>query len=43
MRGLAGRISVEAFVGLRVPLDRFGEAFAHRGVKATLVLDELEA
>jgi D-arabinose 1-dehydrogenase-like Zn-dependent alcohol dehydrogenase len=29
---------VEAFVGLRVPLDRFGEAFAHRGVKATLVL-----
>jgi len=34
---------VEAFVGLRVPLDRFGEAFAHRGVKATLVLDELEA
>ena len=34
---------LEAFVGLRVPLDRFGEAFAHRGVKATLVLDELEA
>jgi threonine dehydrogenase-like Zn-dependent dehydrogenase len=34
---------LEAFVGLRVPLDRFGEAFAHHGVKATLVLDELEA
>jgi glucose 1-dehydrogenase len=30
---------LEAFVGLRVPLDRFAEAFAHRGVKATLVLD----
>ena len=28
------------FLGLRVPLDRFAEAFAHRGVKATLVLDE---
>jgi threonine dehydrogenase-like Zn-dependent dehydrogenase len=28
-----------AFIGLRVPLDRFDEAFAHRGVKATLVLD----
>jgi len=28
------------FVGLRVPLDRFAEAFDHRaGVKATLVLD----
>ena len=24
----------------RVPLDRFAEAFAHRGVKATLVLDD---
>ena len=31
---------LEAFVGLRVPLDRFAEAFAHRGVKATLVLDD---
>ncbi len=30
---------LEAFVGLRVPLDRFDEAFDHRGVKATLVLD----
>ena len=28
------------FVGLRVPLDRFAEAFAHTGVKATLVLDD---
>ena len=27
------------FVGLRVPLDRFAEAFEHKGVKATLVLD----
>jgi glucose 1-dehydrogenase len=27
------------FVGLRVPLDRFGEAFGHTGVKATLVLE----
>jgi len=31
--------ALEAFVGLRVPLDRFGEAFAYRGGKATLVLD----
>ena len=30
--------ALEAFVGLRVPLDRFGEAFAYRGVKATLTL-----
>jgi threonine dehydrogenase-like Zn-dependent dehydrogenase len=29
--------ALEAFVGLRVPLDRFGEAFDFRGVKATLV------
>ena len=28
------------FIGLRVPLDRFGEAFDHTGVKATLVLDD---
>ena len=28
------------FVGLRVPLDRFAEAFDHAGVKATLVLDD---
>lgn len=27
------------FVGLRVPLDRFADAFGHAGVKATLVLD----
>jgi threonine dehydrogenase-like Zn-dependent dehydrogenase len=27
------------FIGLRVPLDRFAEAFDHTGVKATLVLD----
>jgi threonine dehydrogenase-like Zn-dependent dehydrogenase len=32
---------LESFVGLRVPLDRFQEAFDYRGgVKATLVLDE---
>ena len=30
--------ALERFVGLRVPLDRFDEAFEHRGVKATLVL-----
>jgi threonine dehydrogenase-like Zn-dependent dehydrogenase len=31
---------LEQFVGLRVPLDRFAEAFAYRGgVKATLVLE----
>jgi threonine dehydrogenase-like Zn-dependent dehydrogenase len=29
---------LEAFVGRRVPLDRFAEAFAYRGVKATLTL-----
>ncbi len=29
---------LEQFVGLRVPLDRFDDAFAHRGGKATLVL-----
>ena len=28
------------FVGLRVPLDRFAEAFEHTGVKATLVLGD---
>ena len=28
------------FIGLRVPLDRFAEAFDHKGVKATLVLDD---
>lgn len=30
--------ALERFVGLRAPLERFEEAFAHRGVKATLVL-----
>ena len=29
------------FVGLRVPLDRFQEAFDHRGSKATLVLSDM--
>jgi glucose 1-dehydrogenase len=28
--------ALEAFVGLRVPADRFGDAFGYRGVKATL-------
>jgi len=32
--------ALETFVGLRVPLDRFAEAFDYRGGKATLVLDE---
>jgi threonine dehydrogenase-like Zn-dependent dehydrogenase len=31
--------AVQQIVGLRVPLDRFAEAFDHHGVKATLVLD----
>jgi len=31
---------LESFVSLRVPLDRFAEAFDHRGGKATLVLDD---
>jgi threonine dehydrogenase-like Zn-dependent dehydrogenase len=30
--------ALEEFVGLRVPLDRFADAFAYGGVKATLVL-----
>ena len=30
--------ALEAFVGLRVPLDSFADAFGHRGVKATLQL-----
>jgi hypothetical protein len=29
---------VERFVGLRVGLDRFEDAFAYPGVKATMVL-----
>jgi threonine dehydrogenase-like Zn-dependent dehydrogenase len=32
--------ALERFVSLRVPLDRFEEAFAHRGGKATLVVAE---
>jgi threonine dehydrogenase-like Zn-dependent dehydrogenase len=31
--------ALEELIGLRVPLDRFAEAFAFRGGKATLVLD----
>jgi threonine dehydrogenase-like Zn-dependent dehydrogenase len=31
---------LEQFIGLRVPLDRFAEAFAHRGGKATLVVGD---
>ena len=31
--------ALEAFVGLRVPLDGFADAFAYRGVKATLLLE----
>jgi threonine dehydrogenase-like Zn-dependent dehydrogenase len=31
--------ALEAFVGCRVPLDAFADAFAFRGVKATLVLE----
>jgi hypothetical protein len=30
--------ALQEFVSLRVPLDRFADAFASRGVKATLVL-----
>jgi threonine dehydrogenase-like Zn-dependent dehydrogenase len=32
--------ALAAFVGLRAPLDRFDEAFAYRGIKATLVVSE---
>jgi len=32
--------ALEAFVTLRVPLDRFAEAFEHRAGKATLVLND---
>ena len=32
--------ALESFVGLRVPLDRFAEAFAYRGGKATLVVSD---
>jgi hypothetical protein len=31
--------ALEAFVGLRAPLDAFADAFNHRGVKATLLLE----
>jgi hypothetical protein len=30
--------ALEQFISLRVPLDRFAEAFEHRSGKATLVL-----
>jgi len=33
--------ALESFIGLRVPLDRFQEAFDHRGSKATLVVSEI--
>jgi glucose 1-dehydrogenase len=32
--------ALQSFVGLRVPVDRFAEAFAFRGGKATLVLQD---
>jgi glucose 1-dehydrogenase len=32
--------ALASFVGLRVPLDRFQEAFDHRGSKATLVISD---
>jgi threonine dehydrogenase-like Zn-dependent dehydrogenase len=32
--------ALEAFVGLRVPLDAYEDAFGYRGVKATLMLEE---
>ena len=32
--------ALEQFVTLRVPIDRFAEAFEHRGGKATLVLSD---
>jgi threonine dehydrogenase-like Zn-dependent dehydrogenase len=31
---------LESFISLRVPLDRFADAFAHSGGKATLVLEQ---
>jgi threonine dehydrogenase-like Zn-dependent dehydrogenase len=34
------RWPLESFIGVRVPLDRFEDAFGHRGIKATLVLSE---
>jgi threonine dehydrogenase-like Zn-dependent dehydrogenase len=37
---IRGRWPLDEFIGLRVPLDRFEEAFDHRGIKATLVLSE---
>ena len=32
--------ALEAFVGLRVPLDAFEDAFCYRGVKVTLRLED---
>jgi threonine dehydrogenase-like Zn-dependent dehydrogenase len=37
---IRGQWPLDEFVGLRVPLDRFEEAFNHRGIKATLVLSD---
>nr|MBA3844379.1 zinc-binding dehydrogenase [Actinomycetota bacterium] len=34
--------ALEQLIGLRVPLDRFADAFAYRGGKATLVLDDYD-
>jgi threonine dehydrogenase-like Zn-dependent dehydrogenase len=34
--------ALEELIGLRVPLDRFEEAFAFHGGKATLVIDDSE-
>jgi hypothetical protein len=40
LEGVARPRALEAFVGLRVPLERFAEASAYRGVKATLALSD---
>jgi threonine dehydrogenase-like Zn-dependent dehydrogenase len=34
---------LRSLIGLRVPLEQFDDAFAYRGGKATLVLDERRA
>lgn len=34
--------ALDGLVGMRVPLERFAEAFEYRGIKATLVLSELD-
>ena len=33
--------ALEELIGLRVPLDRFADAFAFHGGKATLVIDDV--